>query len=108
MNVAEKPSKLLEGTTVRLDWPRGPESSPASCRPTRWTTWLAACANARFTAVGRGLNGVRAREPGPWLERSLRRHLEASRRELQRRLDRMEAATRGRIFPLPRVAAARL
>jgi Iap family predicted aminopeptidase len=43
-----------------------------------------------------------AREPGPWLEQSLRRHLERSRRELRRRLDRMAAAADGRTFPLPR------
>jgi Iap family predicted aminopeptidase len=42
-----------------------------------------------------------AREPGPWLERSLRRHLERSRRELERRLGRMRDAAEGRIFPLP-------
>jgi hypothetical protein len=43
-----------------------------------------------------------SREPGPWLERSLLRHRERTRRELDRRLDRMEAAVRGRLFPLPR------
>jgi Iap family predicted aminopeptidase len=48
----------------------------------------------------RGERGARA--PGPWLERSLVRHLEASRRELARRLDRMAQAASGRIFPLPR------
>jgi Peptidase family M28 len=42
-----------------------------------------------------------ARPPGPWLERSLERHLARSRRELERRLDRMEAAVRGRAHPLP-------
>jgi Iap family predicted aminopeptidase len=42
-----------------------------------------------------------AREPGPWLEQSLRRHLERSRRELDRRLQRMRAAVGGRVFPLP-------
>ncbi len=44
-----------------------------------------------------------ARKPGPWLEASLRRHLERSRRELGRRLDRMEQAAAGRVFPLPPV-----
>jgi hypothetical protein len=43
-----------------------------------------------------------ARKPGPWLEQSLRRHLERSRRELERRLDRMAAAAEGRVLPLPR------
>lgn len=43
-----------------------------------------------------------SREPGPWLERSLLRHRERTRRELDRRLDRMEAAVRGTLFPLPR------
>jgi Peptidase family M28 len=44
----------------------------------------------------------RRRAPGPWLERSVRRHLERSRRELERRLARMAAAAAGRVFPLPR------
>ena len=43
-----------------------------------------------------------ARQPGPWLERSIERQLGASRRELERRLSRMAAAASGRIFPLPR------
>jgi hypothetical protein len=43
-----------------------------------------------------------ARPDGPWLERNLRRHLAASRRELARRLDRMAAAADGKVFPLPR------
>jgi hypothetical protein len=43
-----------------------------------------------------------ARKPGPWLERSLRRHLARSRRELRRRRDRMAAAAGGRVFPLAR------
>jgi Iap family predicted aminopeptidase len=43
-----------------------------------------------------------ARKPGPWLEASLRRHLERSRRELERRLDRMAQAAAGRVYPLPR------
>jgi Iap family predicted aminopeptidase len=49
-----------------------------------------------------------ARPPGPWLERSLRRHLERSRRELGRRLDRMAEAAAGRVFPLPRSRVADL
>ena len=47
----------------------------------------------------------RARAAGPWLERSLRRHLARSRRELERRLDRMAAAAAGRVFPLARPRA---
>ena len=43
-----------------------------------------------------------ARPPGPWLERSLRRHLERSRGELARRLDRMAEAAGGRVYPLRR------
>lgn len=43
-----------------------------------------------------------AREPGAWLEQSLRRHLVRSRRELERRLGRMAAAVAGRVFPLPK------
>jgi Iap family predicted aminopeptidase len=43
-----------------------------------------------------------ARPQGAWLERSLRRHLAASRKELTRRLDRMAAAAEGKVFPLPR------
>ncbi|HYZ78503.1 MAG TPA: hypothetical protein VE596_14140 [Gaiellaceae bacterium] len=42
------------------------------------------------------------RPPGPWIERSLERHLARSQRELARRLDRMAAAAAGRVFPLPR------
>jgi hypothetical protein len=45
-----------------------------------------------------------AREPGPWLEQSLRKHLAASRRELERRLKRMEAAARGSAPALPRAS----
>ena len=45
------------------------------------------------------------RRPGPWLERSLRRHLARSRRELDRRLKRMAAAMEGRVFPLARPRA---
>jgi peptidase M28-like protein len=43
-----------------------------------------------------------ARKTGPWLEASLRRHLDRSRRELRRRRERMEGAAAGRVFPLPR------
>ncbi|HEX6699577.1 MAG TPA: M28 family peptidase [Gaiellaceae bacterium] len=49
-----------------------------------------------------------AREPGPWIEESLEAHLEESRRELARRLDRMTAAARGEVFPLPSPAAQNL
>lgn len=49
-----------------------------------------------------------ARSPGPWLEASLRRHLARSRRELERRLDRMAEAAAGRVFPLRRPRAADL
>jgi Iap family predicted aminopeptidase len=42
-----------------------------------------------------------ARRPGPWLDESLRGHLDASRRELARRLDRMAEAARGKVVPLP-------
>src|SRR5919197_2206616 len=46
----------------------------------------------------RELAALRGERPsGPWLERSLRRHLARSRRELERRLDRMAAAARGRV-----------
>ena len=45
------------------------------------------------------------REPGPWLEARLERHLERSRGELRRRLARMDAAARGKIFPLPKPSA---
>jgi Iap family predicted aminopeptidase len=48
------------------------------------------------------LRGERgARQPGPWLERSIEQHLERSRSELERRLSQMAAGTRGRIPPLP-------
>ena len=43
-----------------------------------------------------------SRPPGRWLERSLERHVERTRRDLDRRLDRMEAAVHGQVFPLPR------
>jgi Peptidase family M28 len=57
----------------------------------------------RELAALRGEPG--ARPPGSWLERSLRRHLERSRRELERRLERMAEAAAGRVFPLPRPRA---
>jgi Iap family predicted aminopeptidase len=44
--------------------------------------------------------GGEGREPGEWLEQRLERHLGRSRHELRRRLERMEAAARGKIFPL--------
>jgi Iap family predicted aminopeptidase len=43
-----------------------------------------------------------ARAPGPWLEERIERALERSRKELQRRLERMAAGAGGRTFPLPR------
>jgi len=49
-----------------------------------------------------------AREPGPWLEGSLRRHLDRSRREYARRVGRMFGAMIGRVQPLPRPRAADL
>jgi Iap family predicted aminopeptidase len=49
-----------------------------------------------------------ARPPGPWLERSLRRHLERSRRELRHRRERMAAAAAGKVFPLARPRRADL
>jgi Iap family predicted aminopeptidase len=49
-----------------------------------------------------------ARLPGPWLERSLRRHLERSRLELERRRRRMADAAAGRVSPLPRPRRADL
>ena len=54
----------------------------------------------RELASLRGEDG--ARPPGPWLERSLGRHLERSRRELERRLERMAEAAAGRTFRLAR------
>ena len=49
------------------------------------------------------LRGERGARPvGPWLERSLERHLARSRREFERRVARMETAAQGRVFPLPR------
>jgi Iap family predicted aminopeptidase len=46
-----------------------------------------------------------SREPGPWLERNLRRHLARSRRELARRIARMVVAIGGQVHPLPRPRA---
>jgi Iap family predicted aminopeptidase len=49
------------------------------------------------------LRGERgAGNAGPWLEQSLEAHLAASRLELERRLQRMSAAARGKVFALPR------
>jgi hypothetical protein len=45
---------------------------------------------------------VGARAPGPWIERSLERHIHRERRELERRLRRMLAALNGKVYPLPR------
>lgn len=44
-----------------------------------------------------------ARSAGPWIERSLERQLARSRRELDRRLERMAASVGGRARRLPRV-----
>jgi Iap family predicted aminopeptidase len=49
-----------------------------------------------------------AREPGPWLERSLRRHLDRSRREYARRVGRMLLAMGGHVQPLARPRAGDL
>lgn len=46
-----------------------------------------------------------AREPGPWLERSLRRHLDRSRHEYARRVGRMLLAMGGHVQPLSRPRA---
>ena len=54
----------------------------------------------RELASLRGETG--ARPHGPWIERSVERHLGRSKRELARRLDRMAAAAAGRVFALPR------
>ena len=54
----------------------------------------------RELASLRGEQG--SKPPGPWLERRLERNLERTRRELTRRLNRMEAAVRGKVLPLPR------
>jgi hypothetical protein len=43
-----------------------------------------------------------AREPGPWLEQSLRHHLDRSRGEYARRVGRMMLAVSGVVHPLPR------
>jgi Iap family predicted aminopeptidase len=48
------------------------------------------------------------KEAGPWLERSLERHLARSRRELKRRLGRMNRAAAGKTPPLPRPKRAEL
>jgi len=60
----------------------------------------------RELAALRGEPG--AREPGPWLERSLRRHLDRSRREYARRVGRMLLAMGGHVQPLPRPRAGDL
>ena len=49
-----------------------------------------------------------SRPPGPWLEQSVRRHLDRSRRELRRRRERMAAAAAGKVFPLARPRRADL
>jgi peptidase M28-like protein len=49
-----------------------------------------------------------AREPGPWLERNLRRQLDRSRRECARRVGRMLLAMGGDVQPLPRPRAGDL
>jgi Iap family predicted aminopeptidase len=43
-----------------------------------------------------------ARPTGPWIDESVQSHLTASRKELDRRIDRMTRAARGEVFPLPR------
>jgi Iap family predicted aminopeptidase len=43
-----------------------------------------------------------SRAPGRWLKRSLEGHAARTRRDLERRLERMEAVVRGRLLPLPR------
>jgi hypothetical protein len=48
----------------------------------------------------RGEPGARA--PGPWLERSVARHLERARRALEVAERRMDAALDGKVRPLPR------
>ena len=52
--------------------------------------------------------GGEGKQVGPWLERSLERHLRRSRNELIRRLRRMEAGARGNVRPLPEPAQADL
>jgi hypothetical protein len=54
----------------------------------------------RELASLRGETG--ARVPGPWIERSLERHLARTRRDLDRALARMDAALEGRVRALPR------
>ena len=54
----------------------------------------------RELASLRGERG--AREPGPWLQASLRRHRDRSRREAERRVERMKRAAGGRVYPLSR------
>lgn len=49
-----------------------------------------------------------ARKPGPWLEQSLRRHLDRSRREYARRVERMVLAMTGTVHPLPHPRAGDL
>jgi len=49
-----------------------------------------------------------AREPGPWLERNLRRQLDRSRREYARRVGRMLLAMGGHVQRLPRPRAGDL
>jgi hypothetical protein len=70
------------------------------------TTWGAQGDPATGANLWRELASLRgepgARPPGPWLERSLERHLARARRDLDRRLKRMEAALRGKVHPLPR------
>ncbi len=43
-----------------------------------------------------------SRPPGPWIERSFRRHLDRARAELERRLELMASAAEGRRLELPR------
>jgi hypothetical protein len=54
----------------------------------------------RELASLRGEPGARA--PGPWLERSVARHLERARRALARAERRMDAALDGKVRPLRR------
>jgi Iap family predicted aminopeptidase len=75
-------------------------------RRARRTTWGAQGDPATGANLWRELASLRgepgARPRGPWLERSLERHLARERRALTRRLGRMEAALRGKVRPLPR------
>ena len=43
-----------------------------------------------------------ARDPGPWVERSVERHVERMRADLDRRLSRMRHALDGHVRPLPK------